>query len=1029
MPAIFLYILQKVHYYICYNFLFHILLAGRGKRGGEMNRSFFLSLLVLFSLLGGNPHISAMDCEVPPFISQVVEPNILFLFDNSGSMASAIWIDSYDRSVDHTAWRLPAGDDQVIFAKTEGDCYIDHNRVSYDSKEKKVKLRYKKAKSGSTDLCSGDRYYTQWSDTDEHFYFDREGGGFIEKGDYEPGNHQHIRIFLPYATYSIDPGSDTGSYTTWYDYDYLNWLFYDSTQADRDALKQQHDDPSQRVLLTRIVTAKKVVKDLVETTEDVRFGFMSFNGSHGGSLDAKVSPNKKPVLDAVDKVWATGSTPLAETLEDAWDYFSEKIESPMEWWCQKNFVILMTDGYPSHDADDLGPLKGDWDKDHGGNEENLYHGKGSDYLDDIAYYIYEHDCSNLDETQNIYTYTIGFTVVNSLLKDTAFNGNGLAGLQSEWDDPKSPHYHRYFYTATNYEELKEALTAAINEIIKKISSGTAVSVFATSKQTDNRLFRAKFLPEEWRGYLEAFGLPYKQGDQPFWEAGKRLKERDPDSRYIFTAMDDEAGSNIRMSRKVFFTEGNSTAMDANGKKLSDLLGAADDAEARKIIHYIRGSNESGYRDRKGWKLGDIAYSTPLVSNNRVYIGANDGMLHAFDIDTGEEIWAFIPNNLLGKLKDLTREDYCHEYFVDLSPVVVRILRGADTRTILICGERGGGDAYFALDLGGEEPIPLWEFRDKELGESWSIPFIGRVRIGETGKSIAFFGSGFENAPSKGNLYAIDVEEGTIIGKVFLNGPPSDPLNSPTAVDSNDDGLLDSLYTGDLGGRVFKVSLDSDPMSWSNSLLFSALSGQPISIPMSLAFYDADPSHLFVYFGTGKYFTVEDKSDNTIQTFYAVKDEGVPVARGNLTNQTSGCNAAEGSLGWYIDFIENSGERVTASPLVAGGIVFFTTFEPDVDDPCKAGGIARLYTVQYDTGCAPESPVVDVNGDGVVDEGDTIGGTVPRSIIIGHGLPSDIIFNPADNQIIIQTSDTTVRAITVRLVGERIRIHTWRQMLR
>jgi Tfp pilus tip-associated adhesin PilY1 len=199
--------------------------------------------------------------------------------------------------------------------------------------------------------------------------------------------------------------------------------------------------------------------------------------------------------------------------------------------------------------------------------------------------------------------------------------------------------------------------------------------------------------------------------------------------------------------------------------------------------------------------------------------------------------------------------------------------------------------------------------------------------------------------------------------------------------------------------------------------------------MSLAFYDTDPNHLFVYFGTGKYFIVEDKSDNTIQSFYAIKDNGAPVTRGNMTNQTSGCGAMENSQGWYIDFAENSGERVTASPLVAGGIVLFTTFEPDIEDPCKAGGIARLYAVQYDTGCAPDSPVLDVNGDGVVDEGDKIGGTVPRSVAIGYGLPSDIIFNPADNQIIIQTSDTTVHAITVKLVGERIRIHTWRQMLR
>jgi type IV pilus assembly protein PilY1 len=274
-----------------------------------------------------------------------------------------------------------------------------------------------------------------------------------------------------------------------------------------------------------------------------------------------------------------------------------------------------------------------------------------------------------------------------------------------------------------------------------------------------------------------------------------------------------------------------------------------------------------------------------------------------------------------------------------------------------------------------------------------------------------------------------VEEGTLIGKVALNGPPSDPLNSPTAVDSNDDGLLDVLYTGDLGGKVFKVTLDSDPATWAKKQLFTTLSGQPISIPMSLSYYDTDPNHLIAYFGTGKYYTMDDRLDTTIQSFYAIKDNALPVTRGSLTNQTSGCGSAKDSQGWYIDFVENSGERVTAAPLIAGGIVFFTTFEPDVEDPCKAGGTARLYAVQYNTGCAPDSPVLDINGDGVVDEGDRVGGAVPRSIVIGHGLPSDIIFNPVDNQIIIQTSDTTVHAIVVKLMGERIKIHTWRQVLR
>ncbi len=204
----------------------------------------YLILSMILCLMFVTVSAFGMECETPPFVTQTVEPNILIIFDNSGSMATEVWIDSYDRSVDHSEGRLPADEDQIIFAK-DVDCYIDHNRVSYDSSTGKVRLKYKKAVPDSTNICSGgddSSYYTQWSDIDGYFYFDREEGVFINKSEYE-GDDGEIKIFLPYATYSVDPPSSTGSYTTWYDYDYMNWLFYDSTQADRDALKLQHDDP------------------------------------------------------------------------------------------------------------------------------------------------------------------------------------------------------------------------------------------------------------------------------------------------------------------------------------------------------------------------------------------------------------------------------------------------------------------------------------------------------------------------------------------------------------------------------------------------------------------------------------------------------------------------------------------------------------------------------------------------------------------------------------------------------------------
>jgi type IV pilus assembly protein PilY1 len=183
-----------------------------------------------------------------------------------------------------------------------------------------------------------------------------------------------------------------------------------------------------------------------------------------------------------------------------------------------------------------------------------------------------------------------------------------------------------------------------------------------------------------------------------------------------------------------------------------------------------------------------------------------------------------------------------------------------------------------------------------------------------------------------------------------------------------------------------------------------------------------------YFGTGKYFTLDDKTDLTLQTFYAVKDNAVKVGKGGLANQTDrdNCTPIHEGFGWYIDLVEGPGERVVSSAIVLGGYVFFTTFQPS-DDPCEAGGIARLYVVGYEAGCVPTEPVIDINGDQVVNENDMIGGEVPRTIDIGYGIPSDIVFDPSDSTIIIQTSDTTIHVFKVDVLSKRLTVHSWREV--
>ncbi|MBW2059812.1 MAG: VWA domain-containing protein [Deltaproteobacteria bacterium] len=1026
---------------------------------------------------------------------------MLIIFDTSGSMANIIWLDGFDPTVDYSTPLLSEGK-EVVFAREKKNCFPDNHRVTFQTSEGRVKLRYRKCMS-STKICSGSDYQTRWSEADGYFYFDRRKGTFIDQDDYDPGDSQHIKAFLPYATYSVDV-RDTGAYSTWYNFNYLNWIFYYSTQAQRDALKALQDDPAKRDLLTRILTAKRAVKEVFRSTTEVRFGLMIFDGSEGGEIKAGIPSSLEDLDRAVNEIWASGYTPLAEALEDAWDYFSDKQEGPVQYWCQKNFVILITDGLPTRDGDDLSDyMKKDWDGDSGGTEANgwkgdetgRYPGQGSDYLDDIAYHLYQSDArpdlQREREKRNIVTYTIGFTVSSRLLLNTAFNGNGLHGQEAEWSDPNSPLYHRYFYTADDFQGLRRALEKAMREVLMSISSGTGAAVVSTATSTKDLVFRASFHPAGWKGFLEAFEV---DGDvdfdreSPRWEAGALLNATSPEDRSIWTALKSSTG----MDEKVEFSGVNLSATGIDNKELCTLLGAADAEEGEAIVDFVRGHEIAGLRRRGGHRLGDIVHSTPVVvgppnwyftdlsyilfrrSKTRrermVYVGSNDGMIHAFYVDDpngGKEAWAFIPNNLLGKLKVLTDPDYddCHQYFVDLTPTVVDVFIDPDGeagglepqwRTLLIGGERQGGKAYFALDVtdpGADGFEPKWEFSDPHLGESWSIPAVEKIfQSGRTeGRWVAFVGSGFNNDDGKGYLLAFDLETGKNLDgtPLLVSVRAPNMLTSPRAVDINEDEYADSVFTADLFGKVYRLDITCqetpktyeplEPAAWKVEEIFQARDRngqiQPITQPVGLSFYCKDPSdrrcrNLMVYFGTGSYLTLDDKKKTSdqipLQSFYGIKDEFRHITRDQegMKDRTVSGDCEENPdptkiKGWYVDL--RPGERVSSPPLVVGGLVFFLTFIP-IDDPCQAGGKTYLYYREFDTGCVPNRTVFKEEDPDPPGEARPVG-----RIEIGRGYASELLYYAKTSEMLIQTSDHEIHGKTAVLGRSGLSSYSWREV--
>ena len=238
---------------------------------------------------------------------------------------------------------------------------------------------------------------------------------------------------------------------------------------------------------------------------------------------------------------------------------------------------------------------------------------------------------------------------------------------------------------------------------------------------------------------------------------------------------------------------------ASGAWNSSLWKASAQVPAVRSVWTVSGSFLTGYSDGTlsgdnylCKKLGDIVNSTPVVVGSppffysfdgyqafkrhygtasprekMVYVGANDGLLHAFSLNDGSEKWAFLPRSLQAKLDragsgaqyDMCSSDYCHQYLLDGTAQVADVFAqfgsaSRQWRTMLVIGQRQGGTAYSALDVtSGESPASitdparfLWEFSDGDLGESWADAAIERVTdaTGQTGATTwgAFFSSGY-----------------------------------------------------------------------------------------------------------------------------------------------------------------------------------------------------------------------------------------------------------------------------------------------
>jgi type IV pilus assembly protein PilY1 len=660
------------------------------------------------------------------------------------------------------------------------------------------------------------------------------------------------------------------------------------------------------------------------------------------------------------------------------------------------------------------------------------------------------------------------------------NNNGKPDLTTEWDADGDGVPDTYFLVQ-NPVKLKETLKKAFDNIFKTNSSASNVIANSSSITTNSRVFQARFNSSYWSGDLVAYPLTSSGVSKSTeWEASNKIPA--PASRKIFVR--------TTSSTTVEFLR---TNLDAANKALLDSDPSATD-NSQDVVDYLRGvrtkelQNSGNFRDRPTHVLGDIAHSSPFYEkdSDTIYVGANDGMLHAFKASNGSvagsagtELFGFIPAEVISRLKNLTSNGYAHEYFVDGDVVVSPKTTETGNKNLLFAALGRGGKGLFGLNVTNPTAFGasnfLWEYTptgstaaasDADLGLMLGRPVYVKMN---NGKAAIIVGNGYNSTGGKAVLYIFLLGtngELTEVKKIDTLAGSDNGLATPGAFDADGNGTVDFIYAGDLKGNVWKFDVSgATTSSWVVSLsgnpLFVAKDAsnnrQPITAPISVAIDnvpgDTHEGKRFVFFGTGSYFRTDDPADTSVQTWYGLIDEGSTItARSQFKERTftgsatiagtavrsfSAAVAGDmvGKKGWYLDFSAPAGERIITTSnlyklvvptLVASSII------PAVSDPCIAGGSGYINFMSPFRGGTTSTNLVDVDGNKLFDDTlTTSDGTVPAdSVDPGVGMPSEPVL-VGDQLCVGGTSDTDpIKCIKVKkpVTAVKGRI-SWREIIK
>lgn len=850
---------------------------------------------------------------------------------------------------------------------------------------------------------------------------------------------------------------------------------------------------------TRIKVAKAAAGSaFADLGENYRVGYMTIWNRNTFRIPVQTDgglfrgTNKQTWYDRLYAASGSSGTPLLPALQRAGQYFSERggdgpwgpEPAANQVACRQNFAILTTDGY-WNDKTNYTPV-GNSDGTAGGvnyTPSKPYSDTYSDTLADVAMQYWKtdlrSDLPNIVPTtsgnpaywQHMVTFGISIGLRGTL--DPATDLPALTAGSKSWPDPTDREdaeriddlWHATvngrgrFVAAGDPQQLNDGIRQALGTISEQVSSASNVSANSTQLDTGTTVYQASYIAGTWTGELKAYAIS-GQGisTNAKWLASEKIPAHA--DRRIYTRSDDQNGKGIEFKWSAL-TSTQKTALD----------------NSEDLVNYLRGdrskerSQPGGvYRTRAG-VLGDIVNSSPAYSadSNTIFIGANDGMLHAFNASTGAERFAYVPGSLIGGLKALADPHYNHRYFVD-GEIAVSAKTQTKDKNYLVAALGRGGKGVIGLDVTNPGNFSgtdvLWEIgaNDNDMGL-----VVGKILIAKAnnGKWVAIFGNGYNSTNERAVLYIVDLSTGstTKIDTKAGSAANSNGLGSPALLDVDRDGTVDYVYAGDLLGNLWKFDLtDKSANSWKVAFgsqaapapLFVAkdasgatqpITGQPAAVINDV---EGDPNRgkRFVLFGTGRYLAAGDPTNLQVQTWYGIIDNDAQIdSRSQLKeryiveqNTVSGLkvrafsaasgNDMTGMQGWFVDLKVGAtveGERIVSASRVLNlgrPVLIASSIIPE-STHCSASGRGYVNAINPFTGTALDDIFFDLNGDGTFNNADTLGGKIVGSVDLGVGMPTEAIV--VGNRLAVGGSKGQLNSVGINIsAAGRI---SWREIVK